>query len=197
MICKILKPAPTVFMALEYNEKKVMSGVAEIMVVRNIPSTEYHDVYTTLRERESLSLNTKKPSFHAVFNQADFDNVEYEEQMLAIIDQTMEDIGMADQPYAVYRHIDIDRKHYHVVSTKILSDGRSVLWNRIGERATRSLRVARARRFCAATPAPKVRTIASSPATCRPAARAPIAWKLAAPTRRIRSRRRWRTRIIV
>ena len=35
-------------------------------------------------------------------------------------------LGYGEQPYIIYRHNDIDRTHYHVVSIRINHDGRKI-----------------------------------------------------------------------
>ena len=46
---------------------------------------------------------------------------------------------MGGQPYVIFRHDDTDKVHYHIVSTKVKEDGKSILWNGIGKRLVHSL----------------------------------------------------------
>jgi hypothetical protein len=49
-----------------------------------------------------------------------------EEKVKEMVADIMEGLGFANQPYAVYRHDDIERRHYHVVSIRTDSNGRKI-----------------------------------------------------------------------
>jgi hypothetical protein len=47
-------------------------------------------------------------------------------KMLEIAHYYMERMGYGDQPYVIFEHNDIERKHYHIVSTRIKPDGTTI-----------------------------------------------------------------------
>lgn len=58
-----------------------------------------------------------------------------EEQMTVLAQEFMEKFGYGDQPYIVWLHEDIDRKHMHIVSVRINEKGEKIDHNREAVRA--------------------------------------------------------------
>ena len=123
---------------LDYNEEKVHEGLAECVLVRNIRSNDPGSIYDTFEEYEenpAISVMTQWKNFHMTVNPDPEDeglctvNAETgkmsvnEPKVLEYIDEVMDRLGFGDQPYAVYRHFDIDREHYHIVSTRVKKNG--------------------------------------------------------------------------
>lgn len=133
MVLKAMKCTPSVKNPLFYNINKIEQGEAELVAVRNIRSAEFGVLYRTLLEREALAIKTKKPSVHFMLSGDDGESLT-DEEAVEIIDGCLKQIDMAGQPYIIVRHDDTKHVHYHVVSTKIMEDGRSILWNGIGKR---------------------------------------------------------------
>lgn len=140
MVLKVMRCTPSASIPLSYNVNKVERGDATLLGVRNIPSTDYGDINRTLLYRESLATNTRKPSIHIMIS-ADKNEGENltNGQALELIDKEMASVGLGDQPYVVFKHEDTDKDHFHIVSTKILPNGKSVLWNGIGKRMINEL----------------------------------------------------------
>ena len=46
--------------------------------------------------------------------------------LMEIIEKAMKTMGYENQPYVVYRHNDIDREHYHIVSSRVLPNHKKV-----------------------------------------------------------------------
>ena len=67
----------------------------------------------------------KTPVFHASLNPHPDDNLS-DERMAAIAREYMERMGYGDQPYYLFKHHDIDRVHYHVVSVRVREDGTKI-----------------------------------------------------------------------
>ena len=130
MIVTIMESAPSAWFSLQYNEDKVQQGVAEIESVGNIKSADFKDIWEAIVGREKNNKKTEKPSLHIAFSPGIDDNIPHEE-MTKFIDAWMLQVGLGDQPYAVYYHHDIIRGHYHVVSTKLREDGKSVKANNL------------------------------------------------------------------
>lgn len=125
MISTILKSGETTRFALDYNERKVDAGVAAVIGVRNMPGDDAYTIRTTLmglEENAAISVKARHLAYHMSVSPGEEDKVE-EASVMRYIDSVMEGMGYAEQPYAIYRHNDIDREHYHVVSVKAGKNG--------------------------------------------------------------------------
>lgn len=76
---------------------------------------------------KSLEANRKTTNtiFHASLNPSPEDKLT-DEQLCVIAQKYMEHMGYGKQPYIVFTHRDIDRKHLHVVSLRIDENGRKL-----------------------------------------------------------------------
>ena len=124
MVIKIMASSPTMRSALEYNDKKVSQGDAEVIQTANIDADlkTFHD---TIKRYEKRNFSSKELSFHMSVNPSGADGIS-EEKVKELVSDIMEGLGYAKQPYAIYRHDDIDRRHYHVVSIRTDSNGRKI-----------------------------------------------------------------------
>ena len=124
MVIKIMASSPTMKSALDYNDKKVSQGDAEVIQTANIDADlkTFHD---TIRRYEKRNFSSKELSFHMSVNPSNADGIS-EEKVKELVADIMEGLGYAKQPYAIYRHDDIDRRHYHVVSIRTDSNGRKI-----------------------------------------------------------------------
>ncbi|WP_372934759.1 relaxase/mobilization nuclease domain-containing protein [Mariniphaga sediminis] len=111
--------------ALRYNEKKVKEGKAVFFHSRNTLSVnpfmydEKHRLKNLL-DIEKANTRVKNKCLHISFNPSAEDYRKLGEQTIRNeIDRMMEHMGYANQPYFVYKHQDLDRVHFHVVSTRI------------------------------------------------------------------------------
>lgn len=129
MIVTLLETRGSCVSALDYSEKKVAECTATVCSVHNIPSYTPKDIYRTILSYESnprISARTRDLKFHMAVSPGEDDRID-RVSCLQFIDELMRDIGYGEQPYVVYRHNDIEREHYHVVSVKVDADGKS-LW---------------------------------------------------------------------
>lgn len=128
MVTKILKYSASSATPLEYNERKCVEGVAKIVQVVNIADDSMYSVKSALLHREAnpaISARTRKMGFHMSVNPGPNDDID-EDGVLGYIRESMEGLGFGEQPYAVYLHKDIERKHYHVVSTRVDECGKII-----------------------------------------------------------------------
>ncbi len=126
MIVEIEKARPSVSGVLDYNEDKVLGGVAELVGYANLRSTSREDIYALFSRYERAACGpTMERSFHASVNPSETDSCT-EDQVLDFIAGMMDYLGYGEQPYLVYRHFDIEREHYHVVSIRIRRNGRKI-----------------------------------------------------------------------
>lgn len=146
MIVKIQPPNAGIIAAMRYNENK-MSGIegprpedeealeiienGHILATRNVPDdTSLLDEFERLR---LLSIKKRRSgpvlqntAFHMSVNPSKGDKKLTEEEAIILIDEIMESLGYGKQPYRIYKHTDIPRQHYHVVSCRAGQDGKKI-----------------------------------------------------------------------
>ncbi len=131
MVAKITT-GKDVYGALAYNQQKVDRGKGKVLLTHILrePSDGQFDVTTTaedlLRWMPS-HYRTEKPDVHISLNPDP-----------EIAEKYMERMGWGEQPYIVFEHTDIDRRHIHIVSVQVGQDGRKV---KDGKRNERSVAV--------------------------------------------------------
>jgi hypothetical protein len=111
--------------ALHYNEKKVKEGVATFFDSRNTLSVnpfmydEKHRLKNLL-DIEKVNTRVKKKCLHISFNPSAEDYQKLGDKTIRLeIRNMMEHMGCGQQPFFVYKHQDLERVHFHVVSTRI------------------------------------------------------------------------------
>ena len=135
MITHIQQSRSSSLSILQYNEEKVEKGLAAPVLIRNThfddvppeesPIASIFSLFEDLESNPAVSRRVRTPSFHMSVNPSDTDGMT-QEKALSYIQDVMSMLGYGEQPYIVYRHNDIEREHWHVVSTKIRPDGTTV-----------------------------------------------------------------------
>lgn len=111
--------------ALFYNEKKVEQKKAHFYKSGNTPTINpfagtKHDRLNILKEIENRNTRVKKKGLHISVNPTLDDLVRLGEPGIrSEIGNLLEHLGYGNQPYFVYKHDDLDRTHFHIVSTRI------------------------------------------------------------------------------
>ncbi|KJF44958.1 relaxase/mobilization nuclease domain-containing protein [Draconibacterium sediminis] len=111
--------------ALFYNEKKVEQKKAHFYKSGNTPTINpfagtKHDRLNILKEIEDRNTRVKKKGLHISVNPTVTDLVKMGDKGIRTeIGNLMEHMGYGNQPYFVYKHSDLDRTHFHIVSTRI------------------------------------------------------------------------------
>lgn len=123
MILKIMQPASSSCFSLEYNESKCESGEAVLIHTNCIDESE--GIAETFQKYERRNIRTENLSFHMSVNPGPGENLS-EDQIKEFIGDIMKGLGYGHQPYVVYRHTDIEREHYHVVSVRVNDQGRKI-----------------------------------------------------------------------
>lgn len=141
MIVKIQPPSSRMDQTLNYNETKAdgaegileeedISGTGHILVTRNVPpQKEIEDEFERLRIlniKKTRGRTLKNTAFHMSVNPGESDRRLGEKEIVKFIDEIMDKLGYGKCPYRIYRHSDIERTHFHVVSTRIGQDGKKV-----------------------------------------------------------------------
>jgi hypothetical protein len=111
--------------ALQYNEQKVKAAKAHFFHHKN--TTEVNPFVYSREHRlhpllniEKHNTRVKKKCLHLSINPTKSDlNKIGEKNLRTEIYKLMEQLGYGKQPYFVYKHGDLDRTHFHIVSTRI------------------------------------------------------------------------------
>lgn len=111
--------------ALGYNEQKVEQKKAVYFQSKNTPAINpfagsKKDRWNIINEIEQQNTRVKKKGLHISVNPTLSDLVKLGDTGIRTeINNLMEHLGYGDQPYFVYKHADLDRTHFHIVSTRI------------------------------------------------------------------------------
>lgn len=123
MVVKINAPVAHCSISIRYNESKVEAGEASVLFTMNIPDPS--NPMASFEEYERGSLRCEKMSFHASIDPSKDDKMS-DKDIEEFAKKLMEKLGYGDQPYIVYKHSDIDRVHYHIVSVRVDKEGRKI-----------------------------------------------------------------------
>ena len=123
MVVKINAPVAHCSISIRYNESKVEAGEASVLFTMNIPDPS--NTMATFEEYERGSRRCEKMSFHASIDPSVDDKMS-DKDIEEFAKKLMEKLGYGDQPYIVYKHSDIDRVHYHIVSVRVDKEGRKI-----------------------------------------------------------------------
>ena len=131
MIANIL-PSSTTFHAVDYNERKVSEGVAELLEMKNFGFVGQIEPYTSDQLKQYLMLYTsrneriKVPQFHLAIS-CRGDEYTYE-QLLDIAHKYLKEMGYGEegQPILIYAHHDTDNHHLHIVTSRVAPDGHKI-----------------------------------------------------------------------
>ena len=115
---------------LAYNQIKVEEAHAKVIYTnRMIESADgNYNIHICLQSFEPYLLanrNTEKPVLHISLN-PDPKDVLTDEQLSEIAQEYMNKMGYGDQPFIVYKHEDIERRHIHIVSLRVDEDGKKI-----------------------------------------------------------------------
>ncbi len=121
----VIHQASSTANAFFYNERKAKEGKATFYHSRNTPSANpfiYNMQHRAqiFKRIEDSNARVKNKGLHISFNPTMNDMIRIGEKGIRKeMDRLMEHLGYGSQPYFVYRHADIDRVHFHIVSIRI------------------------------------------------------------------------------
>jgi hypothetical protein len=131
MVAKISHGA-SLYGAVTYNQEKVNGGTARIIggnrMITDITGNPDNIMQQTLLSFESYlaaNRNTRKPVLHISLNPSPEDRLS-DQQFVCLAKDYMEKMNCGGQPYIVYVHEDIDRRHIHIVSVCVDETGRKI-----------------------------------------------------------------------
>lgn len=129
MIAKIGRSS-NMYGALAYNNKKVESEKGKILMTNKMIETA-DGRYTVSQLAHSFepylaaNRNTEKYTVHISLNPDPKDKVN-DEDFVQIAQDYMNKMGYGEQPYVVFKHLDIDRTHIHIVSVAVDELGKKI-----------------------------------------------------------------------
>ena len=124
---------------IAYNKIKVDDGTAKVLWHPKIAADTSGNVpiencVQAFEPYIALNSHVRKPVIHISLNPSPKDILS-EEQMTVLAQEFMEKFGYGNQPYIVWLHEDINRKHMHIVSVRINEKGEKIDHNREAIRA--------------------------------------------------------------
>ena len=130
MIATIL-PSSTTFPAVDYNERKVSEGVAELLEMKGFDMIDQSYTPDELKKflldyTYQYNERIQKPQFHLAIS-CRGDEYTYE-QLLDIAHQYLKEMGYGEegQPILIYAHHDTDNHHLHIVTSRVAPDGHKI-----------------------------------------------------------------------
>ena len=142
MVAKITSPN-SINQALNYNEQKVVQGVAECIHAQNFlkeaGQLNFYEKLNRLESQASLNDRATSKAVHISLNFAPGENLP-KEDLIQIARLYMEKIGFGRQPYLVYQHMDAGHPHLHIVSTNIQKDGKRISLHNLGRNQSTAAR---------------------------------------------------------
>lgn len=129
MVAKI-STGQSLYGALAYNQEKVDEGHAKILAANLVLQSEdgqfsIGDCMKDFQRWMPSHYRTEKPVIHISLNPHP-DDVLTDEQLTAIGEEYMQKLGYGNQPYLIFKHEDIDRRHIHIVSLRVDSTGKKI-----------------------------------------------------------------------
>lgn len=121
--------------AVVYNETKVKEGLSatedgelcHVVATENVPEgSSLEKEFTKRLDANRRKGRTKLPAFHMSVNPGENDRKLTDGEAREFIGKIMRELGYGDQPYRIYKHTDIERAHYHVVSIRVDGEGRKI-----------------------------------------------------------------------
>ena len=132
MVAKI-NSGNSLYGILSYNQTKVDKSQAKVIFANKMIENAdgNFDIHTCLQSFEPYLLankRTEKPALHISINPAPKDKLS-DEQLVEIAQEYMQKMGYGDQPFIVYLHEDIERRHIHIVSLRVDENGKKINHN--------------------------------------------------------------------
>lgn len=120
-----MNSAASMAQPLGYNENKVAMGTARVIYHQGI--SDIRNPKEAFAVYEKGNVRTVNVALHLSINPSAEENQRLSpETITKIAREYMEGMGYGQQPYIIYQHDDIDRRHYHVVSIKVDKNGRKI-----------------------------------------------------------------------
>lgn len=136
MVAEITTPH-SIKHALNYNEKKVEQGKAQLIHAGNFlqlpEEMNFYDKLNRFEKQMELNQRAQTKTLHVSLNFHPSESAKLtQEKLTELADEYMRRIGFGNQPYLVYQHNDAGHPHLHIVSTTIQEDGKRINTHDLG-----------------------------------------------------------------
>ncbi|GAA4203273.1 conjugal transfer protein MobB [Pedobacter jeongneungensis] len=144
MVAKIIS-GKSIRGILHYNENKVNQGEAYLLLASGFAGEtdkmDFSQKLNRFKHLTDLNAKVKTNALHISLN-FHLDDQPGDEKLQQISLDYMEQIGIGDQPFLVYRHLDSAHPHIHIVTTNIQRDGTRLDLHDIGKKRSEPARKA-------------------------------------------------------
>lgn len=131
MIATILNTS-TSFSAVDYNERKVAKGDAQLLCIENLPENNFIGEFNSdslrreLMEYSARNKRIRNTQLHVAFS-CKGEEKDYDE-LVAIAREWLKEMGYAKegQPLLIYAHSDTDNNHIHVITSRVDPYGKKI-----------------------------------------------------------------------
>lgn len=132
MVAKINK-CRNLFGVLLYNQEKVDQKEASVLFSQGVIHNEFMDYNVkdcawSFENRLAANKKTENPVVHISLNPDPKDLVD-DEVAKEIAQEYLNKMGYGEQPYLLYKHEDIERTHYHIVTVCVNEHGKKISSN--------------------------------------------------------------------
>ncbi|RYG22035.1 MAG: relaxase, partial [Chitinophagaceae bacterium] len=128
---------------LSYNETKVELGEAKLILASgfatDIDLLNFHQKLYRFEQLTRLNSRVRTNAMHISLNFHVNDKLD-PAKLQQISAEYMDKIGLGDQPFIVYQHLDASHPHLHIATTLIQKDGKRMDTERIGEKRSEPAR---------------------------------------------------------
>ena len=127
MVAKI-SIGSSLYGALSYNGEKMNKEQGRVLGANKIilPADGQIDIARMVENFNAFmpkTGKTKKPVLHILLNPHPDDRLT-EQQYEILAREYLEKLGFGEQPYVIYKHMDIDRHHIHIVTVNVNEQGK-------------------------------------------------------------------------
>lgn len=141
MVAKI-NVGSSLYGALSYNGEKVNEGEGKLLVAHKVfdQGDGKLDIARCMEDFKRYTpeqVRSEKPIAHISLNPHPDDKLN-DAELMNIAQEYMEKIGYSNQPYVVFKHSDISRKHLHIVTLNVDEKGKKLSDRYIHRRSKRA-----------------------------------------------------------
>ena len=116
--------------AICYNGEKINKEKGRLLDTNKIyndgsGTVNIHRIYEDFMRWMPSHTKTEKPMMHISLNPHPDDRLS-DTDYTALAHEYMQKMGLGDMPYLIFKHMDIDRHHIHIVALRVGTDGKAV-----------------------------------------------------------------------
>lgn len=116
--------------AICYNGEKINKEKGRLLDTNKIyndgsGTVNIHRVYEDFMRWMPSHTKTERPMMHISLNPHPDDRLS-DTDYTALAHEYMQKMGLGDMPYLIFKHMDIDRHHIHIVALRVGTDGKAV-----------------------------------------------------------------------